>query len=225
MNALLFDACDILYHRPGYAQKMESFFGPKWPDLDRRHKRKIKCLQYEAARGDYSLDKMYDSILALYDVPADRRTKGRHFLIKAMADITFFDGVEDTLHQLHEDHFKLAVVTNSFQSGQTKLEWFARAGIDKIWDAFISSSETGTFKPEPEIFLTTLEKLKCRPRDAAFIAHAANELDGAKAIGMTTIAFNRDDDSVRADYRIEHFSDLLNLARTLRKRALAGTDR
>ncbi len=223
MNAFLFDACDIIYHRPGYEQKLESYFGPEWRVLNKQNRKKIKALQARAARGKISLDEMYDGISSLYGRPARYRARDRRFLARAMAEITFFDGVRDTLHHLHDDGFKLAIVTNSFQPGKTKLEWFSKAGIDKIWDAFITSSETGAFKPEPEIFFTTLGQLGCKAQDAAFIAHSADELNGAKAIGMTTIAFNRDDETVRADYIIGHFSELLDLARSLRRKASGGT--
>ncbi|MCH9052512.1 MAG: hypothetical protein IIA72_15795 [Proteobacteria bacterium] len=48
---------------------------------------------------------------------------------------------------------------------------------------------------------------KC-PGEAAFVGHAAAELAGAKALGMTTIAFNRDDETVRADHVISRFGEL-----------------
>ncbi len=218
MKALLFDACDILYHRPLYDQKLEAFFGPEWPALNRKNKDKIKALQFEAARGLISLDEMYNGMLSLYGLPASRHEEGRRFLSEVMADVTFFDAVCPTLHRLKSDGFKLAIVTNSFQSGKTKLEWFAKAGIDTLWDAFVSSSETGSFKPEAAIYLAALKQLECRAQDAAFIAHSANELDGAKALGMTTIAFNRDNDQVRADYILEHFSQLVDIARASRNK-------
>jgi 2-haloalkanoic acid dehalogenase type II len=216
MKALLFDACDILYHRPGYEQKLDAFFGP-----DRRRVQQLKAssfteLQTLSARGKISVAAMFDGMMSLYGLPPSRYAEGRRFLKDAMADVVFFDGVREGLRQLKEDGFKLAVITNSFQSSQTKLDWFAKAGIDGVWDAFVSSSESGDFKPEPGIYKAALEKLGCKPSEAAYVAHAANELEGARAVGLTTIAFNRDDPSVRADYVIEHFSELPGLARRLR---------
>ena len=216
MKAILFDACDILYHRPAYDRKLDAFFGPDRRRIEQRKAREFAQLQTLSARGKISVTAMFDGMLSLYGLPPARFAEGRRFLKDAMADVVFFDGVREGLRQLKEDGFKLAVITNSFQSSQTKLDWFAREGIDHVWDAFVSSSETGAFKPEPEIYRAALARLGCEPSEAAFVAHAANELDGARAVGITTIAFNRDDPSVRADYVIEKFSELPGLARRLR---------
>ncbi len=49
------------------------------------------------------------------------------------------------------------------------------------------------------------------PQEAAFVGHAAVELAGAKALGMTIIAFNRDDETVTADHVISKFPELLEV--------------
>ena len=49
------------------------------------------------------------------------------------------------------------------------------------------------------------------PGNAAFVGHEAIELEGAGALGMTTIAFNRDDETVTADHVIDRFPRLLDV--------------
>ena len=44
----------------------------------------------------------------------------------------------------------------------------------------------------------------------AFVGHKASELEGARAVGMKTIAFNYEN-SAKADFYIRRFSDLLKL--------------
>lgn len=213
MKALLLDACDILYHRPRYEEDLDRFFGPDRRRILHDKARAFRDLQGRAAIGELSVEEMFDGMLGLYGLSPDRYGEGRRFLADAMADVDYFDGVVPTLHRLKADGVKLAVVTNSFQRSATKLSWLARGGIDGVWDAFVSSSETALLKPQPPIFLTALKRLKCAPSEAGFVAHAADELAGAKAVGMTTIAFNRDDPSVRADHIIEHFGELVDLTR------------
>ena len=215
MKALLFDACDILYHRPRFEQDLDSFFGPQRRRIRLEKSDEFNALQAQTATGKLSVQEMMDSMLDLYGLASDRRDQGCRFLSDAMADVDFFDGVSPALHALKADGFKLAVVTNSFQRSATKLSWFANVGIDSVWDAFISSSETGILKPAPKSYLAALEQLDCAPSQAAFVAHAANELEGAKAVGLTTVAFNRDDPSVCADHIIEQFGELVDLARRL----------
>ncbi|VAW10082.1 hypothetical protein MNBD_ALPHA09-1085 [hydrothermal vent metagenome] len=215
MKAFLFDACDVLYHRPRYEEDLDRFFGPDRRRIFHEQGRAFKDLQARAAVGALTVEGMFDAMLGLYGLPPERTGEGRRFLRDAMADVEFFDGVASTLHRLKADGLKLGVVTNSFQRSATKLSWMARGGIDGVWDVFVSSSETGLLKPGPEIFLAALENLGCVPADAAYIAHAADELAGAKAVGMTAIAFNRDDETVQADHVIMHFGDLIDLARSL----------
>jgi FMN phosphatase YigB (HAD superfamily) len=45
---------------------------------------------------------------------------------------------------------------------------------------------------------------------AVFVGHKSSELEGARQVGMKTIAFNYDD-TAKADFYIENFSDLINL--------------
>jgi len=65
-------------------------------------------------------------------------------------------------------------------------------------------------KPAPPIYRIALDELGIEPKEAAFVGHKASELQGAKAVGMTTVAFNYGKD-VEADFYIEFFSDLLTL--------------
>jgi FMN phosphatase YigB (HAD superfamily) len=110
---------------------------------------------------------------------------------------------------------RLGVVTNTEIATKEKLSWFRLVGIDKVWDAFATSSELGAMKPDPRIYQAALEPLGLPPREAAFVGHAAVELDGAKALGMRTIAFNRDDETVTADFIIDRFEELLGVVRDL----------
>jgi len=112
---------------------------------------------------------------------------------------------------LKQNGFFLGIVTNTFNRTTEKLEWFKRIGIDQVWDSFATSCELGVIKPDPQIYLAALDPLGVPPEKTAFVGHAQRELDGAKALGMKTIAFNRDDPSVTADVISDQFSGLLPL--------------
>jgi putative hydrolase of the HAD superfamily len=77
-----------------------------------------------------------------------------------------------------------------------------------VWDSLVSSKEIGVCKPHPKIYEAALKQLGVHPSQAVFVGHKASELNGAKAVGMQTIAFNYDK-SVKADFLIGNFSDLL----------------
>jgi HAD superfamily hydrolase (TIGR01509 family) len=129
--------------------------------------------------------------------------------------VIFFDGVAETLHRLKALGFALGIVTNTFDSTADKLGWFSRIGIEDVWDGIANSCELKISKPDPRIYLAALEPTGMAPDEAAFVGHAAYELEAAKALGMTTIAFNRDSPDVSADHVADRFSDLEDIAGSL----------
>jgi FMN phosphatase YigB (HAD superfamily) len=84
--------------------------------------------------------------------------------------------------------------------------------------SILSSSEA--FQPAffKQLVLAALEPLNERPENAAFVGHAKIEIDGAKAIGLTTIIFNPDPDCKESDYQIEKFKDLLKIPPILKSK-------
>jgi FMN phosphatase YigB (HAD superfamily) len=104
----------------------------------------------------------------------------------------------------------LGIVTDTASPLHIKLAWFERGGFGEVWDAVISSKELGVRKPNAKIYLAALQQLGIKAEQAIFVGHKASELDGARAVGVKTIAFNYEETAI-ADYFIKQFSDLLNL--------------
>ncbi len=209
LKAILFDAGGILYQRPRRGQALAAFLNlrglvPVPPSQPQR-----VDLRRRAFAGEISKDEHHDAMLELCGVTdPGARIDGRRAMDDDQRDIEFCDGVPETLHRLKAAGLLLGVVTNTFDSTTVKLGWFAKVGIDKVWDSFATSCEVKVNKPDARIYLAALEPLNLLPEEAAFVGHAAAELAGAKALGMTTIAFNRDDETVEADHVISRFSEL-----------------
>jgi len=105
----------------------------------------------------------------------------------------------------------LGVVTNTVHPTEVKLAWLRREGVGgDVFDAVASSCEVGISKPEPGIYEAALEQLQVPAPCAAFVGHATDELDGASAVGLVTVAYNFEPDA-GASYYVQHFSDLLDL--------------
>ena len=216
LKTVLFDAGDVLYHRPRRGAALAEFFarhGRRAPQRD--HPEQVK-LKRRAHAGRISRDEYFDAVLDLCGVQgAAGRAEGRRVLDHAQRDIEFFEGVPETLHRLKAAGLRLGVVTNTYDSTDSKHRWFTSVGIEGLWDSFATSCELRVSKPDARIYMAALDPLGIAPTDAAFVGHAAVELDGAKALGITTIAFNRDDDSVTADYVITRFADLLDVVEAI----------
>ncbi len=76
--------------------------------------------------------------------------------------------------------------------------------------SIIASYEVGVQKPDPKIYQLALQQLGLTPDQAIFVGHKSSELEGARNVGMNTVAFNYDPDA-KADIYIEKFSELADL--------------
>jgi putative hydrolase of the HAD superfamily len=211
VRALLFDAGDVLYHRQDDGVKLAAFLKKVGvPDrefpIDRR-----TALRDQAYQGLIDYDHYQETILRFYGVSRpEELALGKKVLDEEANNVQFFEGVAETLCSLKEAGFLLGVITDTALPVYVKLAWFERAGFGDVWDSIISSRELRIRKPDPKIYRVSLQQLRVSASQAIFVGHKSSELDGAKTIGMGTIAFNYDKDA-RADYYIERFSDLLTV--------------
>ncbi len=62
--------------------------------------------------------------------------------------------------------------------------------LDRYFDGFVISGDTGTLKPEPAIYLFMLEKAGVKPSEAIFVDDRLRNVVAADALGITSILFN-----------------------------------
>jgi FMN phosphatase YigB (HAD superfamily) len=211
IQALIFDAGDILYFRPQRGSEFASFLADQGLEVNPNHRDQKKEIEYQAYRGQITHDEYREAIVRMYGITGPNLVaRGKQALIDDDANILFFEGVPETLWALKKQGFLLSIVTDTANSISTKLKWFERGGFGHVWDSIVSSMDIGTRKPDPQIYQAALQQLGVTPDQAVFVGHRASELAGARAVGLQTIAFNYDEDA-RADFFIDKFSDLLKL--------------
>jgi HAD superfamily hydrolase (TIGR01509 family) len=211
IRALLFDAGDVLYYRLNSGHKLTSFLSQLNLDPDQAPLAEKKALETQAYRGQILQEEYREAMLRLYGVSQPEHIEhGKRLMEQEENNVQFFEGVKETLRALKDQGFLLGIITDTAQPIHVKLDWFEKAGFGDVWDSIISSQELGVRKPEPEIYHASLQQLGLSPDQAAFVGHKASELEGAKAVGMHTIAFNYDH-AAQADYYIDRFADLLTI--------------
>ena len=89
-------------------------------------------------------------------------------------------GAVETLERLSAQT-RLAVVANWDRSLHEHLD---RLGLDRYFDAVVTSAEAGASKPDPEIFLTALRRLDVEPARALHVGDEPIDEQGARAAGM-----------------------------------------
>jgi putative hydrolase of the HAD superfamily len=211
IRAMIFDAGDILYYRPERGTKFVAFLQSLGLELSPNHVQQKKAIEYKAYRGEIDHDAYREAIVSLYGIrEPEQVARGKKALIDDDANVSFFEGVPETLCALKERGYLLAIITDTANSISSKLSWFARGGFGHVWDAIISSMDMGVRKPDPKLYNAALGQLGLTSDQAVFVGHRTSELAGARAVGMKTIAFNYDKDA-GADYYIENFVDLLKV--------------
>jgi HAD superfamily hydrolase (TIGR01509 family) len=216
IRGLLFDANGVLYSRPRRYARLESFLEPYGLHvLPVARMRLLVAREHIAAQtgrmplADYFAVQL--KACGLHD--ADAIAAGARIMLEDCADIELFPNAVEALEALRSAGIALAIVTDSAHPIERKLGWLEAKGLSRdVFDVAISSVELGVCKPDPRIYMAALERLGLGADVAAFVGHASDEIAGAAAVGLATIAFRPDDPSVRADACID---DLLSLVRDL----------
>jgi putative hydrolase of the HAD superfamily len=222
IRAFFFDAGDVLYYRPNRSQNLRSFLlqqGIAGKDIPLKT---INALKRRAYHGLITQDEYREAILHLYGLNDPALIElGKHLMDRDDNNVEFFKGVPDTLKKLKEKGYMLGIITDTSIPTHVKLSWFEQGGFGDVWDSIISSKELGCQKPDPRIYRAALDQIGLSPDRSIFVGHDPHELQGAKSVGMKTIAFNYEE-GVTADFYIKNFPDLLTLSIISSGNAQAG---
>lgn len=118
-------------------------------------------------------------------------------VVKAWHAQKAWPDVGDALRKLKERGWEVFVHANG--TTRLQLNLIRSSGLD--FDMLFSSELLGCYKPAPENYHKTLELLKLRPEECVTVAAHANDLRGAKAVGMKTVYVRRWTDDVREDQK------------------------
>jgi HAD superfamily hydrolase (TIGR01509 family) len=119
-------------------------------------------------------------------------------------------GVRPTLSQLHASGLTLGVLSDSESPATELRQRLEQLGIDHCFTAVYSSFDLKHAKPAAFAYQMALAGMQLSAERVAFVGHDGEELAGAAALGMPTIAFNHEPD-VTADIFLERFEELLEL--------------
>lgn len=129
--------------------------------------------------------------------------------------VTAFEGVADTLHRLHENGVKMAVVSTK------KRDMVERGlrliGIDSYFETVIGLDDVTNAKPDPEPLILALERLDRTPEEALMIGDNFHDILGGQNAGVRTAAVAwalKGEDylqTFKPDFMLHHMSDLYDV--------------
>jgi HAD superfamily hydrolase (TIGR01509 family) len=214
IKGIFFDAAGVLYQRPEststYVSKLLGKMGLSM-ELSAQDEARQKALRSGANKGQLSPTDYWDQLLRMYGVvdPAERRR-----LVLKIDDysdnVLPIPGSREALAGLKQRGFVLGIVTDTMHSVERKQRWLDAVGVTEFIDVLACSTELGAHKPDPAIYMSALHRAHLTPSKAAFVGHAADELDGARRAGLATVAVLYEP-GAKAEYYAESLVDLLNV--------------
>ncbi len=211
-DAVLFDWDDTLCgaepHRFVYAQEVAYRFGVElsMPEVYRAFVR----------AGDSSVVPWHMQPVSLPDalnIPGQHHDSFiEQFLERDMLKhFTLFDDVLSIIEGLGERSLRTGVLSNNDEVADRIAELDAHHHFEVI----VSPRTFGVGKPEPEIFLRTMDLLDLPPERAIYVGDSYdNDVIGARAAGLTPVLIDRfliNIDSHDAEHRVENLHDLAEL--------------
>ena len=156
----------------------------------------------------------FDQLISSYDLSEEdkqRLTFAAQEKGKAVqVDRKPMPGVPETLEHLNKNQIKLVALSDS-ESGEAGIrKTLNQLGIERYFDAVVSSFSIGHVKPEPEAFDFAIQQTGFHKSECGFVAHDIDELEGAQRHQLFAIGYNYHPDAP-ADAYINHFSELIDL--------------
>jgi HAD superfamily hydrolase (TIGR01509 family) len=214
IKGILFDAAGVLYRRPEstgtYVSKLLNERGLSM-ELSVQDGARQKALRSMANKGHLSPAEYWDQLLRMCGVvdPAERQTLAVR--IDDYSDnVLPIPGGREALAGLKRRGFVLGIVTDTMHSVERKQRWLDAVGVAEFIDVVACSTVVGAHKPDPAIYLDALQEADLAPDEAAFVGHAADELEGARRAGLATVAVLYES-GARADFYAESLVDLLDV--------------
>jgi epoxide hydrolase-like predicted phosphatase len=182
IEAVLFDFSGVLTSSPWPALSasargdLELLVGPYHQDTDHPWHR--------LERGEITIEEWITAVRALADAAGVELDFGP---MEALLDnLAVHDQVVEHIRGLRADGFATALVTNNVREGADR--WRAMIPVDELFDVVVDSSAVGMRKPDPAIYVHTLELLGSVAPDAAvFLDDVESNLVGARQVGLQTI--------------------------------------
>jgi len=102
-----------------------------------------------------------------------------------------YDDALPTLKHLKEHNIILGLISNV---GQEAASIYQNLGLQPYLDFQVTSFEAGHDKPDPEIFLTALEKAQVKAEEAMYVGDQYDlDIVGARGVGMKAVLIDRND--------------------------------
>jgi 2-haloacid dehalogenase len=192
-NIFVFDAYGTLFNVHAAAERHKDAIGLNWQQLSQTWRTKhieytwVHSLSQRPATFWELAQKSLDYAIASVGgaVPAEAKDK----LLAAYRTMDAYPEVAEVLAVLKGRGGRLAILSNG---DPDMLDDAVRAAkLDNLFDAVLSVTAAGIFKPSPAVYRLATDRFGCSPGDISFQSSNRWDVAGAKAFGFHCVWINR----------------------------------
>ena len=192
-DVFVFDAYGTLFDLHAAAERHRDAIGPKWQQLSQAWRTKhieytwVHSLSRQPATFWELAQRSLDfAIASIGDaVPAEARDR----LLAAYRTMDAYPEVAEVLSALKSRGARVAILSNG---DPDMLDDVVRvAGLENAFDAVLSVTAAGIFKPAPAVYTLATRHVGCEPGDISFQSSNRWDIAGAKAFGFHCVWINR----------------------------------
>jgi glucose-1-phosphatase len=137
----------------------------------------------KASMGAITPDEHWASVVKKMNQPeSEAKTIHDEFFAGDITDRNLLDFIRSL-----RPRYKTGLISNAW--GDLR-EWIVSQKFDDAFDRMMISAEVGVMKPKPEIYLLALEQLGVSSSEAVFVDDFIENVEGARAVGMTAVHFH-----------------------------------
>jgi len=196
IKGIFFDAAGVLYYRPEPTEiytlnllKQANFS----TEVSSEELQRQMALRVQANQGQVSHETFWNQFLLMRGVTnSEQRQALVEQIIAYSNDVLPVPGGREALTGLKQGGFVLGIVTDTMYPLEWKMRRLHKVGVAEFIDVVACSTVLGVHKPDPATYLNALQQAHLTPDEAAFVGHNAEELEGARKAGITTVAVNYD---------------------------------
>jgi putative hydrolase of the HAD superfamily len=113
----------------------------------------------------------------------------QRLLLEVESALVVRPGMLEAIDSLRGSGVTVAALTNNWSP-------MSSLPVAQHFDVFVESVVEGCRKPDPEIYLRTLERMRCAPAHTAMLDDLGENLKTARSLGMTTLKVDDPDEAV-----------------------------
>ena len=215
-KAIIFDAYGTLFDVNSAAEKCKDKIGDKWEGFANYWR--TTQLEYTWLR---SLMKRHKDFWQITEDSLEKSMKKfninnnmRNELLNLYKVLSTFSEVKETLQNLKQKNFKLAILSNGTPELLNHL--VSTNNLENIFDDIFSIEEVKIYKPDSRVYDLPIKKFKFRKDEIVFLSANTWDVSGAGNYGFNSIWVNRsknifDSLDFKPNIEIKSLNELLSI--------------